>query len=100
METLFFVLGITTVVIISTSIVAVVSIFKANNLKKELDSFSTNVSKALEDRTISTERMIYDNIRDVNLKIDYLEKDLPTQIHSQVDSRLDKFEYRILNNKQ
>jgi trans-2-enoyl-CoA reductase len=99
METLFFVLGIATVVIISTSVIAVVSILKVNKVKKELESVIPNIFSMIDDKIMTTERLIYDNSRDLNLKVDNLEKDLPTQIHSQVDSRLDKFEYRISNNK-
>ena len=101
METLFFILGIASVVVIAIAIVAVVSIVKVTRL-------STTVR---EDR-----EGLHHSIEDVHRQLDYKAEQLDTRVSreieqvfhrldevdryftSQLDSRLDKLESKLLNN--
>ena len=84
METISFVLGMSFVVVIAISVVAVIGFFKARNLEKELEHVSADVYRNF-DR----------NQQEVHQKID----ELGNAFQSQLDSRLDKLENKLLNNK-
>ena len=91
METLSFVLGIATVVVITNVIVTIVSIFKVIKVTKEFNEYSRNATVELDIRT----KDIYDTIRlnndESHRRIDNSER----EIFSQLDSRLDKLEHKL-----
>lgn len=82
METISFVLGMASVVVIALAVVTVVGFFKARKTEKELEHISQDLYLEIEDlRT------------DINRRVDELE----SNIHSQLDSRLDKLESRLMD---
>ena len=80
METLSFVLGMASVVVIAVAIVAVYAFAKVRQVRQELRSTELNISTEIE--------RVYRTIHD--------EK---SNMHSSLDSRLDKLESRLTNNK-
>ena len=80
METLSFVLGMALVVVIAIAIVAVYAFVKVRQVKQELQSTELNISNEIE--------RVYRTIHD--------EKN---NMYSSIDSRLDKLESRLTNNK-
>jgi signal transduction histidine kinase len=84
MEILSFVLGMSVVVVIAVSIVAVIGFVKARKIEKELESISEDLY-----------RLIDRNETDFNRRVDELE----TNIFSQLDSRLDKLENKLITKK-
>ena len=80
METLSFVLGIASVVVIAVAIVAVYAFVKVRQVRQELQSTELNISTEIE--------RVYRTIHD--------EK---ANMYSSLDSRLDKLESRLTNNK-
>jgi signal transduction histidine kinase len=84
MEILSFVLGMSAVVVIVVSIVAVIGFVKARKIEKELESISEDIY-----------RLIDRNQTDFNRRADELE----SNIFSQLDSRLDKLENKLITKK-
>ena len=84
MDILSFVLGMSVVVVIAVSIVAVIGFVKARKIEKELESISEDIY-----------RLIDKNETDFNRRVDELENN----IFSQLDSRLDKLENKLLTKK-
>jgi signal transduction histidine kinase len=84
MEILSFVLGMSVVVVIAVSVVAVIGFVKARKIEKELESISEDLY-----------RLIDRNETDFNRRVDELE----TNIFSQLDSRLDKLENKLITKK-
>jgi signal transduction histidine kinase len=84
MEILSFVLGMSVVVVIAVSVVAVIGFVKARKIEKELESISEDIY-----------RLIDKNETDFNRRVDELE----TNIFSQLDSRLDKLENKLITKK-
>ena len=80
METLSFVLGIASVVVIAVAIVAVYAFVKVRQVRQELQSTELNISTEIE--------RVYRTIHD--------EKN---NMCSSIDSRLDKLESKLTNNK-
>jgi len=80
METLSFVLGIASVVVIAVAIVAVYAFVKVREVRQELQSAELNISAEIE--------RVYRTIHN--------EKD---NMCSSIDSRLDKLESKLTNNK-
>jgi ribosome-associated translation inhibitor RaiA len=80
METLSFVLGMALVVVIAIAIVAVYAFVKVRQVKQELQSTELNISTEIE--------RVYRTIHD--------EKN---NMYSSIDSRLDKLESKLTNNK-
>jgi len=80
METLSFVLGMASVVVIAVAIVAVYAFVKVREVRQELQSAELNISAEIE--------RVYRTIHN--------EKD---NMCSSIDSRLDKLESRLTNNK-
>ena len=80
METLSFVLGMASVVVIAVAIVAVYAFVKVRQVRQELRSAELNISTEIE--------RVYRTIHD--------EK---ANMYSSLDSRLDKLESRLTNNK-
>ena len=85
MEILSFVLGMSVVVVIAVSVVAVIGFVKARKIEKELEHISEDLYRQIERNQI-----------DYNRRADELEN----HIFSQLDSRLDKLEQKLTNNKK
>ena len=85
MEILSFVLGMSVVVVIAVSVVAVIGFVKARKIEKELESISEDIYHLIDKNQI-----------DFNRRVDELEN----HIFSQLDSRLDKLEQKLTNNKK
>ena len=96
METLSFILGVSSVVGIVISILTVVGYVKVGKVKKNLESFQNNISNELDIRT----KDIHDSMSRANdtlhRRIDNTERD----VLSQLDSRLDKLENKIKNSQK
>ena len=80
METLSFVLGMASVVVIAVAIVAVYAFVKVRQVRQELRSAESNISTEIE--------RVYRAMHDDR-----------SNMHSSLDSRLDKLESRLTNNK-
>jgi ribosome-associated translation inhibitor RaiA len=80
METLSFVLGMASVVVIAVAIVAIYAFVKVRQVKQELHSTQLSLSSEIENvyRTIHEEKM---------------------NMYSSIDSRLDKLESKLTNKK-
>ena len=84
MEILSFVLGMSVVVVIAVSVVAVIGFVKARKIEKELESISEDIYHLIDKNQI-----------DFNRRADELENN----IFSQLDSRLDKLENKLITKK-
>ena len=84
MDILSFVLGISVVVVIAVSVVAVIGFVKARKIEKELEHISEDLYRQIERNQI-----------DYNRRADELENN----IFSQLDSRLDKLENKLITKK-
>jgi signal transduction histidine kinase len=82
MEILSFVLGMSVVVVIAVSVVAVIGFVKARKIEKELERIGEDVYRQIERNQI-----------DYNRRADELEN----HIFSQLDSRLDKLEQKLMD---
>jgi signal transduction histidine kinase len=82
MEILSFVLGMSVVVVIAVSVVAVIGFVKARKIEKELERIGEDVYRQIERNQI-----------DYNRRADELEN----HIFSQLDSRLDKLESKLMD---
>jgi peptidoglycan hydrolase CwlO-like protein len=96
METLSFILGVSSVVGIVISILAVVGYVKVGKVEKNLESFQNNLSNELDIRTKDIHDLINHNNGEVNRRIDNTER----EVFSQLDSRLDKLENKIKNSQK
>jgi len=85
MEILSFVLGMSVVVVIAVSVVAVIGFVKARKIEKELERIGEDVYRKIDS-----------NQTDFNRRADELENN----VFSQLDSRLDKLEQKLTNNKK
>ena len=85
MEILSFVLGMSVVVVIAVSVVAVIGFVKARKIEEELERIGEDVYRKI-DR----------NQTDFNRRADELENN----VFSRLDSRLDKLEQKLTNNKK
>ena len=84
MEILSFVLGMSAVVVIAVSVVAVIGFVKARKIEKELERIGEDVYRKIDS-----------NQTDFNRRADELENN----IFSQLDSRLDKLENKLITKK-
>jgi len=91
METLSFVLGIAFVVVIALAIVATYAFVKVIQVRKITEELMRETNQRFADvyQAISEEN------RQIHSRVDIFEKD----IYSQLDSRLDKLETRLINKK-
>ena len=80
METLSFVLGMASVAVIAVAIVAVYAFVKVRQVRQELRNTELNISTEIE--------RVYRAMHDDR-----------SNMHSSLDSRLDKLESRLTNNK-
>ena len=84
METLSFVLGMSSVVVIAVAVVAVIGFVKARKIEIELEHVSADVYRQL-DR----------NQTELHQRVDQLGE----TVFSQLDSRLDKLENKLITKK-
>ena len=84
METLSFVLGMSSVVVIAVAVVAVIGFVKARKIEIELEHISVDVYRQL-DR----------NQTELHQRVDQLGE----TVFSQLDSRLDKLENKLITKK-
>ena len=82
MEILSFVLGMSVVVVIAVSVVAVIGFVKARKIEKELERIGEDVYRQIEKNQI-----------DYTRRADELENN----VFSQLDSRLDKLESKLID---
>jgi len=84
METLSFVLGMSSVVVIAVAVVAVIGFVKARKIEIELEHTSADVYRLLER-----------NQTELHQRVDQLGEN----VFSQLDSRLDKLENKLITKK-
>jgi len=84
METLSFVLGMSSVVVIAIAVVAVIGFVKARKIEIELEHTSADVYRLLER-----------NQTELHQRVDQLGEN----VFSQLDSRLDKLENKLITKK-
>ena len=84
MEILSFVLGMSVVVVIAVSVVAVIGFVKARKIEKELENVGQDVY-----------RQIDRNQTELHQRVDQLGEN----VFSQLDSRLDKLENKLITKK-
>ena len=96
METLSFILGVSSVVGIVISILAVVGYVKVGKVEKNLESFQNNMSNQLDNIRKEIYDLINHNHDEVNRRMDNTER----EVFSQLDSRLDKLENKIKNGQK
>ena len=87
METLSFVLGIAFIVVIALAIVATYAFVKVIKMQKEIND--------LDRRFADIYQCIAEENAQINRRVDAFEKD----IYSQLDSRLDKLENKLIIKK-
>jgi len=95
METLSFILGIALVVVIALAIVAVYAFVKVGKLENQIRDFDNReqgIYRALSDQADWISKRIDETERNIN--------DLEKEVFSQLDSRLDKLENKLINNKK
>lgn len=88
METISFVLGIAFVVVIAVAVVAVYSFVKVLNIAEEL----SHLRREIDSGNGSIYQYVDTQNRHIHIRIDDLEK----EVFSQLDSRLDKLENRLV----
>ena len=91
METLSFVLGIALVVVIALAIVAMYAFVKVIQVQKTTEELMRETDRRFAD----VYQAIAEENAQINRRVDGFEKD----IYSQLDSRLDKLETRLINKK-
>jgi hypothetical protein len=95
MDILSFILGIALVVVIGLSIVAVISFVKVRQIEKQIEYLEPGIFRALENEITGTHRRIDELELGLSLRIDNLDRDF----NSQLDSRLDKLENKLITKK-
>lgn len=96
METLSFILGVSSVVGIVISILTVVGYVKVGKVEKNLESFQNNISFELDNIKKEIYDLINHNNDEAHRRIDNTER----EVFSQLDSRLDKLENKIKNSQK
>ena len=84
MDILSFILGIALVVVIGLSIVAVISFVKVRKIEKQIEHMESAIYREIQSEIAETHR-----------RIDDFEK----EVFSQLDSRLDKLENKLITKK-
>jgi predicted PurR-regulated permease PerM len=91
METLSFILGMSSVVVIAIAVVAVVGFFKVRSVEKQFNEYRQNSTVEFDMRT----KDIHDNINYVNNELNRRIDNTEREVFSQLDSRLDKLETKL-----
>lgn len=95
MDILSFILGIALVVVIGLSVVAVISFVKVRKIEKQIEQLESGIFRQIETKIAETHRIIDELEVGANRRIDNFEKD----VYSQLDSRLDKLENKLITKK-
>ncbi len=91
MDTLSFILGMSSVVVIVISVVAVKGFFNVKNFEKQFNEYKQNFKVEFDMRT----KDIHDNINYVNNELIRRIDNTEREVFSQLDSRLDKLENKL-----
>ena len=91
MDTLSFILGMSSVAVIIISVVAVLGFFKVRNVEKQFNEYKQNFSVEFDMRT----KDIHDSIHQVNDQLHRRIDNTEREVFSQLDSRLDKLEDKL-----
>ena len=91
METLFFILGIASVVVIATAIVAVVSIVKVTKLQTRLNDEGSGLQQSID----AIYRALDDNIRNNDRNLDIVQDHFAAQLDSRLDKLISKTDKSI-----
>ena len=91
METLSFILGMSSVVIITIAVVAVIGFFKVRSVEKQFNEYRQNFTVEFENRTKDIHDNLNHTIDSLHRRIDNTER----EVFSQLDSRLDKLETKL-----
>ena len=91
METLSFILGMSSVVIIAIAVVAVIGFFKVKSVEKQFNEYRQNFTVEFENRT----KDIHDNLNHTNDSLHRRIDNTEREVFSQLDSRLDKLETKL-----
>jgi len=91
METLSFILGMSSVVVIAIAVVAVIGFFKVRSVEKQFNEYRQNFIVEFDIRT----KDIHDNINYVNNELIRRIDNTEREVFSQLDSRLDKLETKL-----
>ena len=91
METLSFILGMSSVVIIAIAVVAVIGFFKVRSVEKQFNEYRQNFTVEFENRT----KDIHDNLNHTNDSLHRRIDNTEREVFSQLDSRLDKLETKL-----
>jgi len=95
METLAFILGIALVVVIAIAIVAIFAFVKVGKLENQIRNFDgreVDIYNSISSQTDWINRRIDETERNIN--------ELGKEVFSQLDSRLDKLENKLINNNK
>jgi predicted PurR-regulated permease PerM len=91
METLSFILGMSSVVVIAIAVVAVIGFFKVRSVEKQFNEYRQNFSVGFDMRI----KDIHDSIHQVNDQLHRRIDNTEREVFSQLDSRLDKLETKL-----
>lgn len=91
MDTLSFILGMSSVAVITISVVAVIGFFKVRNVEKQFNEYKQNFIVEFDNRTKDIHDTMNHTNDSLNRRIDNTER----EVFSQLDSRLDKLENKL-----
>ena len=96
METLSFILGMSSVVVIAIAVVAVIGFFKVRSVEKQFNEYRQNFSVGFDMRI----KDIHDSMSRANDTLHRRINNTEKEVLSQLDSRLDKLENKIKNSQK
>ena len=91
MDTLSFILGMSSVAVITISVVAVIGFFKVRNVEKQFNEYKQNFIVEFDNRT----KDIHDSMIRANDTLHRRIDNTEREIFSQLDSRLNKLENKL-----
>ena len=91
MDTLSFILGMSSVAVITISVVAVIGFFKVRNVEKQFNEYKQNFIVEFDNRT----KDIHDTMNHTNDLLNRRIDNTEREVFSQLDSRLDKLENKL-----
>lgn len=91
METLSFILGVSSVVVIAIAVVAVVGFFKVKSVEREINEYRQSFSAEFDTTTRDIHSTFHHMNDELHRRIDNTER----EVFSQLDSRLDKLETKL-----
>ena len=96
MDTLSFILGMSSEAVITISVVAVIGFFKVRNVEKQFNEYKQNFIVEFDNRT----KDIQDSMKHANDELHRRIDNTEREVFSQLDSRLDKLENKIKNSQK